>query len=124
VKIDGMLGGSFDEIETVNGTGNSIYSGTVDVDSTLTDSTYSLVDPSHGNNRTCDLNNGTSTCTTFTDADNVDARLLPGMRASVLIDAGKVAIEVEEVFPLSRTAEAHERLESGRTRGKVVVRIA
>ncbi|WP_327004012.1 M4 family metallopeptidase [Dactylosporangium sp. NBC_01737] len=63
--------GAFDEIETVNGTGNSLYSGTVTVDTTLSGSTYSMIDPSHGNGRTCDMNNGTSTCTTFTDADNV-----------------------------------------------------
>ena len=83
----GAVIGSFDEIETVNGTGNSIYSGTVGVDSTLSGSTYSLVDPSHGNNRTCDLNNGTSTCTTFTDADNVWGTGANADRASAAIDA-------------------------------------
>jgi Zn-dependent metalloprotease len=83
----GAVIGSFDEIETINGTGNSIYSGTVGVDSTLTDPTYSLVDPSHGNNRTCDLNNGTSTCTTFTDADNVWGTGVNTDRASAAVDA-------------------------------------
>ena len=67
----GAVIGSFDEIETVAGTGNSIYSGTVTIDTTLSGSTYQMIDPSHGNGRTCDMNNGTSTCTTFTDADNV-----------------------------------------------------
>ena len=34
--------------------------------------TYQMIDPSHGNGTTCDMNNGTSArCTTFTDADNV-----------------------------------------------------
>ena len=83
----GTVIGSFDEIETIAGTGNSIYSGTVGVDSTFTDPTYSLVDPSHGNNRTCDLNNGTSTCTTFTDADNVWGSGLNTDRASAAVDA-------------------------------------
>jgi NADPH:quinone reductase-like Zn-dependent oxidoreductase len=45
-------------------------------------------------------------------------------RIAGLIDDGQVSVEVEEVFPLARTAEAHIRLESGRTRGKLVVRIA
>ena len=36
--------------------------GAVAVDSTLTDPTYSLIDPSHGGNRTCDMRNGTSAC--------------------------------------------------------------
>jgi len=83
----GAVIGSFDEIETINGTGNSIYSGTVGVDSTLSGSTYSLVDPSHGNNRTCDLNNGTSTCTTLTDADNVWGTGVNTDRASAAVDA-------------------------------------
>ena len=83
----GKVRGSFDEIETITGTGNSIYSGTVSVDSTLSGSTYTLVDPSHGNNRTCDLNNGTSTCTTFSDADNVWGTGANSDRASAAIDA-------------------------------------
>jgi NADPH:quinone reductase-like Zn-dependent oxidoreductase len=31
---------------------------------------------------------------------------------------------VEQVFPLAEAAAAHERMESGRTQGKVVIRIA
>jgi Zn-dependent metalloprotease/subtilisin-like proprotein convertase family protein len=62
---------SQDEIMHVNGTGNSIYSGPVTIDTTLSGSTYTMIDPSHGNGNTCDLNNGTSTCVNFTDADNV-----------------------------------------------------
>jgi Zn-dependent metalloprotease len=79
--------GSFDEIETVDGTGNSIYSGTVHLDTTESDTGFSLVDPAHGNGRTCDLNNGTSTCTTFTDADNVWGTGTTGDRASAAVDA-------------------------------------
>jgi NADPH:quinone reductase-like Zn-dependent oxidoreductase len=41
-----------------------------------------------------------------------------------LIDAGKVEVEVEQVFPLAEVAAAHERMESGRTQGKLVVRVA
>lgn len=41
-----------------------------------------------------------------------------------LIDAGQVEVAVEEVFPLADIAKAHERMESGRTRGKLVIRIS
>jgi Zn-dependent metalloprotease/subtilisin-like proprotein convertase family protein len=79
--------GSYDEVETIAGTGNSIYSGQVGVETTLTGSTYNLVDGSRGNGRTCDLDNGTSTCTTFTDADNVWGNGTNSDRASAAVDA-------------------------------------
>ena len=79
--------GSFDEIETVVGTGNSLYSGTVGVDTTLSGTTYQLIDPSHGNGRTCDMNNGTSTCTTFTDDDNAWGTGTTASRQSAAVDA-------------------------------------
>ncbi|MEV8510631.1 M4 family metallopeptidase [Actinoplanes sp. NPDC051475] len=79
--------GSFDEIETVDGTGNSLYSGTVAIDTTPSGDAYTLVDPVRGNGRTCDLNNGTSTCTTFTDADNVWGTGAITDRASAAVDA-------------------------------------
>lgn len=41
-----------------------------------------------------------------------------------LIDAGKIAVEVEDVYPLERAAEAHRKGEAGRTRGKLVLRVA
>ncbi|NUT20620.1 MAG: M4 family peptidase [Hamadaea sp.] len=85
--VTGAYLGAFDEIETVAGTGNSIFSGTVTVDTTLSGSTYSMVDPSHGNGRTCDLNNGTSTCTTFTDTDNVWGNGTNSNRQSAGVDA-------------------------------------
>jgi Zn-dependent metalloprotease len=69
--VTGAVLGSFDGIETVNGTGNSIYAGTVTVSTTLSGSTYTMIDPTHGNGNTCDMNNGTSSCSNFTDADNV-----------------------------------------------------
>lgn len=40
-----------------------------------------------------------------------------------LIDAGRVAVEVEETFPLEAVAEAHTRGEAGRTRGKLVLTV-
>ncbi|WP_374224609.1 zinc-binding dehydrogenase [Streptomyces sp. ISL-99] len=41
-----------------------------------------------------------------------------------LIDSGVLLVEVEEVFPLEKAAEAHRHVESGRTRGKLVLRVA
>ncbi|MDQ1654127.1 MAG: hypothetical protein QOI35_3327 [Cryptosporangiaceae bacterium] len=78
---------SYDEIETILGTGNSLYSGTVKIDTTLTGSVYSMIDPSHGNGSTCDMGNGSSTCTTFTDADNVWGNGTNSDRASAAVDA-------------------------------------
>ncbi|HEX6869729.1 MAG TPA: proprotein convertase P-domain-containing protein [Micromonosporaceae bacterium] len=85
--LTGAYIGSFDEIETINGTGNSIYAGSVTVDTTLSGSTYTMIDPSHGNGNTCDMNNGTSTCTNFTDADNVWGNGTNSNRQSAGVDA-------------------------------------
>ncbi|GIE82094.1 zinc metalloprotease [Actinoplanes philippinensis] len=90
--------GEFDEIETVAGTGNSVYSGAVSVDTTLSGSTYSMIDPSHGNGRTCDMNNGTSTCTTFTDADNTWGTGANSNRQSAAVDAHFGAAKTFDYF--------------------------
>ena len=44
-------------------------------------------------------------------------------RIAELIDAGKVQVQVEEVFDLEHAADAHARGETGRTRGKLVLRV-
>ncbi|KAA0943129.1 NADP-dependent oxidoreductase [Streptomyces apricus] len=41
-----------------------------------------------------------------------------------LIDAGHVAVEVEETYPLEEAGTAHARGETGRTRGKLVLTVA
>ncbi|WP_226887480.1 zinc-binding dehydrogenase [Nocardia brasiliensis] len=43
---------------------------------------------------------------------------------AALIDDGEVHVEVEEVLPLDQAAEAHRRIEQGRTRGKLVLHVA
>jgi Zn-dependent metalloprotease/subtilisin-like proprotein convertase family protein len=83
----GSFLGSTDEVQTVDGTGNSIYAGTVTISTTLSGSTYTLTDPTHGNGNTCDLNNGTSTCSAMTDADNVWGNGLPSSDQSAAVDA-------------------------------------
>ncbi|MCW8381952.1 M4 family metallopeptidase [Streptomyces justiciae] len=59
----------FEGIET--GTGNSQYSGTVTIGTTLSGSTYQLYDTTRGGHKTYSLNNGTSgTGTLMTDSDD------------------------------------------------------
>jgi len=43
---------------------------------------------------------------------------------SRLIDSGDVRVFVDEVFPLEEAAAAHELLERGHTRGKIVLRVS
>ncbi len=40
---------------------------------------------------------------------------------AALIEAGNLRVEVEEAFPLEQAGRAHERLEEGRARGKIVL---
>ncbi|GAB1337914.1 M4 family metallopeptidase [Streptomyces sp. E-15] len=59
-------------VENVTGTGKSLYSGTVSLDTTLSGSTYQLTDAGRGGHKTYNLARKTSgTGTLFTDADNV-----------------------------------------------------
>ncbi|TDB69917.1 M4 family metallopeptidase, partial [Micromonospora sp. KC723] len=81
--VSGKVIGSYDEIEMIAGTGQSVYSGTVGIDTTLSGSLYSLVDPVRGNGSTCDMNNTTSTCTTFTNSDNTWGDTNPRQKAAV-----------------------------------------
>jgi NADPH:quinone reductase-like Zn-dependent oxidoreductase len=40
---------------------------------------------------------------------------------AALADEGKLKVTIDETFPLARAAEAHQRLEDGRARGKIVL---
>jgi NADPH2:quinone reductase len=42
---------------------------------------------------------------------------------SEMLDAGKLRVEIEDVVPLEEAAKAHERVETGHTRGKIVLRV-
>ncbi|MFI5845236.1 M4 family metallopeptidase [Catenuloplanes sp. NPDC051500] len=78
----------FDEFKTITGEGHGIYSGQVPIETTQSGTSYSLIDPDHGNGRTCDMNNTTGgTCTTFTDADNVWGNGTNANRQSAAVDA-------------------------------------
>ncbi|MEU5209014.1 NADP-dependent oxidoreductase [Streptomyces sp. NPDC020742] len=45
-------------------------------------------------------------------------------RIAALLEKGELRVEVSDVTPLERAAEAHRRGEEGRTRGKVVLRVS
>lgn len=80
----GAVHGTYDEVET--GTGYSMYSGTVTLNTVLSGSTWLLKD-SHGN-YTTDLNGATSgTGTQFTDADNVWGNGTTSSRQTAGVDA-------------------------------------
>ncbi|MFJ8142524.1 M4 family metallopeptidase [Streptomyces sp. NPDC096013] len=58
-------------IENATGTGKTLYSGTVSLDTTLSGTTYSLTDATRGNHKTYNLKHGTSgTGTLFTQTTN------------------------------------------------------
>ncbi|MEU9185834.1 M4 family metallopeptidase [Streptomyces sp. NPDC048484] len=73
VITDASTGAKLHEFQDVKtGTGNTQYSGTVTLNTTLSGSTYQLYDTTRGGHKTYSLNNGTSgTGTLMTDADDV-----------------------------------------------------
>ncbi|WP_045748023.1 M4 family metallopeptidase [Actinoplanes rectilineatus] len=83
----GAVRDSWDEIETVDGTGRGIYVGTVTISTTGSGSSYTLTDPTHGNGNTCDMNNTTTTCSTMTDTDNVWGTGAQSSDQSAAVDA-------------------------------------
>jgi Zn-dependent metalloprotease len=87
------------EIETVDGSGQSLYSGTVPLQLTLSGSTYQMKDPTRGNTYTTDMKNasdsygcqilgiGCSTGTMFTGPDNQFGDGTNANRESAAVDA-------------------------------------
>jgi len=89
---------AWDSIETATGDGQSLYGGTVPLETTLSGSTYQLKDPTRGNTYTGDAENGTDLCilgiciirapaTLFTDTDNHWGTGTTAARASAAVDA-------------------------------------
>ncbi|WP_416973391.1 M4 family metallopeptidase [Streptomyces sp. 4F14] len=89
---------AWDLIETVSGDGQSLYGGTVPLETTLSGTTYQLKDPTRGNTYTGDAENKTDLCifgicivrapaTLFTDADNHWGTGTTASRATAAVDA-------------------------------------
>ncbi|GIL27593.1 M4 family metallopeptidase [Actinocatenispora comari] len=79
---------SWEEVETVTGTGHGLYVGTVNIDTTQSGGGYQLQDPSHGNGYTCDMYGSESgSCSIFTDPDNDWGNGSQSDRASAAVDA-------------------------------------
>ncbi len=88
-----------EQIETVDGSGQSLYGGTVPLQLTLSGSTYQLKDPTRGNTYTTDMNNksdsylcqltgsGCSAGTLFTSPDNLFGNGSTSSRESAAVDA-------------------------------------
>ena len=87
------------QIETVDGSGQSLYGGTVPLQLTLSGSTYQLKDPTRGNTYTTDMGNasdstlcqllgwGCKTGTLFTSPDNSFGNGSTSSRESAAVDA-------------------------------------
>lgn len=85
--LSGTIVGSADDVKHVDGTGNSLYAGTVTISTTDIGGAYTLTDATHGNGYTCDMNNGTSTCSTMNDADNTWGDSTNSSDQSAAVDA-------------------------------------
>ncbi|MGV9628430.1 M4 family metallopeptidase [Streptomyces sp. NPDC003487] len=89
---------AWDSLEHISGDGQSLYSGTVALETTQSGSSYQLKDPTRGNTYTGDAANKTDLCflnicfsrapsTVFTDADNHWGTGATADRASAAVDA-------------------------------------
>jgi Zn-dependent metalloprotease len=77
------------QVMNAEGTGSSLYSGSVPLQTTPSGSTYQLTDGTRGGHSTYDANGSTSTArgTLFTDADNVWGNGTTSSRQSAAVDA-------------------------------------
>jgi Zn-dependent metalloprotease len=89
VITDATTGEKLYEWEAIEtGTGNTVYSGTVDLTTTQSGSTYNLTDGARGNHKTYNLNRGTSgTGTLFSGSDDVWGNGSPSNLESAAADA-------------------------------------
>ncbi|MET7295582.1 M4 family metallopeptidase [Streptomyces griseoloalbus] len=89
VVTDATTGEKLYEWEAIqNGTGHTVYSGTVDLTTTQSGSSYNLTDGARGNHKTYNLNRGTSgTGTLFSGSDDVWGNGTPSNLESAAADA-------------------------------------
>ncbi|MFF1299884.1 MULTISPECIES: M4 family metallopeptidase [unclassified Streptomyces] len=89
VVTDAATGGKLYEWEAIEtATGNTVYSGTVNLTTTQSGSTYNLTDGARGGHKTYNLNRGTSgTGTLFSGSDDVWGNGSPSNLESAAADA-------------------------------------
>jgi Zn-dependent metalloprotease len=93
VSVDARTGAVVDSWDTVveaTGTGNSLYVGSVSIETTLSGGSYQLIDSTRGGGRTEDGNNGSTSSTSgvlFTDPDNTWGTGTTASRQSAAVDA-------------------------------------
>ncbi|MFL6134723.1 MAG: M4 family metallopeptidase, partial [Nocardioidaceae bacterium] len=95
--------GRLPQIEDATGSGQSLYSGTVSLQATLSGATYQLIDSSRGGHRTFDAKGSaseTSTGTLFTDADDVWGNGTTSSRQTVAVDAAYGAAKTWDFYKL------------------------
>jgi Zn-dependent metalloprotease len=93
--------GRLPQVMDATGSGQSLYSGTVGLQTTLSGSTYQLTDGTRGGHKTYDANGSTSqtgTGTLFTDADNVWGNGTTSSRQSAAVDAAYGAAETWDMY--------------------------
>lgn len=80
---------AWDNLHTASatGTGKGFFNGIVTLTTDSASTSYTLRDPSRGNQYTCDMGNKTARCTSMTDADNVWGTELLSDRQTVAVDA-------------------------------------
>ncbi len=88
------------QVMDATGSGQSLYSGTVSLATTLSGSTYQLTDGTRGGHSTYDANNSTSTGrgTLFTDADNAWGTGTTASRQSAAVDAAFGAAQTWDFY--------------------------
>ncbi len=88
------------QVMDATGSGQSLYSGSVPLQTVLSGSTYQLTDATRGGHSTYDANNTTSTAkgTLFTDADNAWGTGTTASRQSAAVDAAYGAAETWDMY--------------------------
>jgi Zn-dependent metalloprotease len=96
----GSVRGSWDDIQHATGTGHTVYSGTVPLDTTPVGAQFELKDPVRGNGSTCDMNNLAGACANMFDADNIWGNHLQSNRQSAAADAHYGAAKTFDYYRL------------------------
>lgn len=90
---------SYNNLQEADGTGHSLYTGTVALTTNLNASTFELKDPTRGNQAVHNANHGTSLPgTLFADADNVWGNGTAANTQTAAVDAAYAAAQTWDYF--------------------------